>query len=240
MFPARLSAMENPSQDRGRSDAPNDSTTTTLGDLIVRPDGPAHPPESEWVALVIATAARDQLAFRTLYERTHRLVFTLMVRLTNNRETAEELTLDVFQGVWERAPEYRVAEAGSVVAWIMNQARSRAIDRLRFDNRKKRTAHRKKRTAHHKKRTAQSWDTGVGDEDAPGADAALESQQRASRLQDALAILTGAERTAIEMAYFSEVSYARVAELLNEPTGTIKTRIRSGLTKLRGELLGEK
>jgi RNA polymerase sigma-70 factor (ECF subfamily) len=223
MISARLSAMEDASRDPGRSGAPND--TTTLGDLIVREEGPAHPRESEWVGLVIATAARDQGAFRTLFERTHRLVFTLMVRLTNNRETAEELTLDVFQGVWERAPGYRFAEEGSVLAWIMNQARSRAIDRLRFDNRKK--------------RTAPSWDTGFDEDDASSAHAALESQEQVSRLQDALAILTPDERAAIEMAYFSEVSYARVAELFNEPTGTIKTRIRSGLTKLRGALLRE-
>jgi DNA-directed RNA polymerase specialized sigma24 family protein len=67
----------------------------------------------------------------------HRIVFTLIVRITNNRETAEELTLDVFHDVWRRAANYDPA-TGSVVGWIMNQARSRAIDRLRFEHRKKR------------------------------------------------------------------------------------------------------
>ena len=60
-----------------------------------------------------------------------------MVRITGNRETAEELTLDVFHDVWRRASTYDV-KGGSVVGWIMNQARSRAIDRVRFDHRKKR------------------------------------------------------------------------------------------------------
>ena len=82
-------------------------------------------------------AAGDQLALHALYERTHRIVFTLIVRITNNRETAEELTLDVFHDVWRRASSYDPA-GGSVVGWIMNQARSRAIDRLRFEQRKKR------------------------------------------------------------------------------------------------------
>ena len=67
-------------------------------------------------------------------------MFTLIVRITNNRETAEELTLDVFHDVWRRASTYDSA-GGSVVGWIMNQARSRAIDRLRFEQRKKRVNH---------------------------------------------------------------------------------------------------
>src|SRR5919205_4036198 len=82
-------------------------------------------------------AAGDQLALHALYERTHRVVFTLVMRITANRESAEELTLDVFHDVWRRASRYDAAN-GTVLGWIMNQARSRAIDRLRFDQRKKR------------------------------------------------------------------------------------------------------
>ena len=82
-------------------------------------------------------AAGDPLALHALYERTHRIVFTLIVRITHNRETAEELTVDVFHDAWRRAASYDPA-GGSVVGWIMNQARSRAIDRLRFEQRKKR------------------------------------------------------------------------------------------------------
>jgi anti-sigma factor ChrR (cupin superfamily) len=82
-------------------------------------------------------AAGDQRALRALYEHTHRLVFTLIECITNNRETAEELTIDVFREVWRRGSKYDAA-GGSVVGWIMNHARSRAIDRLCFDSRKKR------------------------------------------------------------------------------------------------------
>src|SRR3546814_12221626 len=88
--------------------------------------------------LVQSMAAGDQLALHALYERAHRPVFTLIMRITANRETAEELTIDVFHDVWRRASRYDPAN-GTVLGWVMNQARSRAIDRLRFASRKKRS-----------------------------------------------------------------------------------------------------
>src|SRR6267142_2428297 len=117
-------------------DPPNDSPET-LGDVLYADKSKTRVSEKDWVALVESIAAGDQLALHALYERSHRLVFTLIVRITSNRETAEELTLDVFYDVWRRASRYDAAN-GTVLGWIMNQARSRAIDRLRFDGRKKR------------------------------------------------------------------------------------------------------
>src|SRR5467141_4399193 len=114
-----------------------ESETKTLGDLLYANKANFSVSEKDWVRLVQAIAARDQLALHSLYEQTHRIVFTLIVRITNNRETAEELTIDVFYDVWRRASAYDPA-GGSVVGWILNQARSRAIDRLRFENRIKR------------------------------------------------------------------------------------------------------
>src|SRR5260370_21689401 len=93
--------------------------------------------EQDWVRLVQSIAAGDELALHSLYEQTYRIVFTLIVRIINNRETAEEVTLDVFHDVWRRASTYDPA-GGSVVGWIMNQGRSRGIDRFRFEHRKKR------------------------------------------------------------------------------------------------------
>ena len=109
----------------------------TLGDLLYADTSKSRVSEDEWLQLVRAVAGGDQSALHSLYERTHRIVFTLIVRIVMNRETAEEVTLDVFHDVWRRASSYDPAN-GSVVGWIMNQARSRAIDRLRFDQRKKR------------------------------------------------------------------------------------------------------
>jgi RNA polymerase sigma-70 factor, ECF subfamily len=117
---------------RAATDSP-----ATLGDVLY---GKCRAPaaEQEWVALVQLIAAGDQLALHALYERAHRLVFTLIIRITANRETAEEVTVDVFHDVWRRAAHYDPAN-GTVLGWIMNQARSRAIDRLRFESRKKRS-----------------------------------------------------------------------------------------------------
>jgi RNA polymerase sigma-70 factor, ECF subfamily len=190
----------------------------TLGDLLYADQGKPRVPESDWVELIRSIAAGDQLALHALYERTHRVVFTLIMRIIGNRATAEELTLDVFHDVWRRASSYDAA-GGSVVGWIMNQARSRAIDRLRFERRKKRVNPHPDEPA-----TAASEFEDVVD----SADQ--------ERLHNALTVLTPEERAAIETAFFFELTYAEVAARLNQPLGTIKTRIRSGLGKLRRAL----
>jgi RNA polymerase sigma-70 factor, ECF subfamily len=198
-----------------------DGPTTTLGHLLYADPAKPRVPEAEWVALVNSMAQGDQRALRELYERTHRLVFTLIVRIVNSRETAEELTLDVFHDLWRRAPAYDCAN-GTVLGWIMNQARSRAIDRVRFNQRKKRIE------AHQQPAEAQP--------SGNGADEALAASQQAQVLRSALGTLTAAERIAIETAFFAECTYTEAATRLGEPVGTIKTRIRSALTKLRGTL----
>ena len=191
----------------------------TLGDVLYAHKSKTPVPEKDWVGLVRRVAAGDQLALHGLYERTHRVVFTLTMRITGNREAAEELTLDVFHDVWRRASRYDPAN-GTVLGWIMNQARSRAIDRVRFEQRRKRV------------------DPG---EPVQAAEAAnghdlLEFKQQCQALRAALSVLTPGERQAIEAAFFSEMTYAEVAARLNEPLGTVKTRIRSGLHKLRQAL----
>jgi RNA polymerase sigma-70 factor (ECF subfamily) len=144
-----------------------------------------------------------------------------MVRMSGSRETAEELTLDVFHGVWTRAARYDPAN-GTVLGWIMNQARSRAIDRLRHDGRRKRV------------------DPGTQEppQAGPAAHELFALQQQGEALHAALARLRPEERTAIEAAFFGDLTYAEVARLLDQPLGTIKTRIRSGLLRLRQALGG--
>jgi RNA polymerase sigma-70 factor, ECF subfamily len=188
----------------------------TLGDLLYADKTKTPVPEEEWSDLVRSVAAGDQRALRALYERTHHIVFTLIMRITKNRETAEELTLDVFYEVWKRAPRYDPSD-GTVVGWIMNQARSRAIDRLRFEHRKKRMS-------------VQPDITAAAVTDPHDA---FDMREQARLLRNALAVLTPGERQAIEIAYFSGLTYVEVAERLQQPVGTIKTRIRSGLEKLR-------
>jgi RNA polymerase sigma-70 factor (ECF subfamily) len=195
----------------------------TLGEVLYANASRAPVPEAEWVALVRSVAAGDQLALHALYERAHRAVFTLVMRITANRETAEEVTLDVFHDVWRHASRYQEAD-GTVLGWIMMQARSRAIDRVRFDHRKKRV----------------QPETG---DPLPPTDAAnphdlAAFKQQSEDLRRALRGLTSDERQAIEAAFFSELTYAEVAARLSQPLGTIKTRIRFGLHKLR-QLLSE-
>jgi RNA polymerase sigma-70 factor, ECF subfamily len=104
----------------------------TLSDVIFRDVESPPASEKDWVELVHAIAAGDHPALRALYQRSHRIVFTLIMRITNNRESAEEVTLDVFHDVWRRAEKYDPA-GGSVIGWILNHARSRAIDRVAID-----------------------------------------------------------------------------------------------------------
>jgi anti-sigma factor ChrR (cupin superfamily) len=117
----------------------SDGASGTLGELLYANKSKTRVSEKNWLGLVQSIAAGDQHALRELYERTHRVVFTLILRLTDNRTTAEALTLDVFRDVWRRASSYDAA-SGTVVAWIMNQARSRAIDHLMFASEHKRGA----------------------------------------------------------------------------------------------------
>lgn len=201
-----------------------DTAAGTLGGFLYADSASKPVSEGEWASLVQAIAGGDQRALRALYERTHRVVFTLIMRISNDRQTAEELTVDVFHDVWRRAAAYDPAD-GPVLGWIMNQARSRAIDRQRFERRKKRV-------------------NPYPDNPLPPAaprspHEALGLAEQGRHLRVALQSLAPVERQAIEVAYFSGLTYAQAAERLDEPLGTVKTRIRSGLSKLRQALAAE-
>jgi RNA polymerase sigma-70 factor, ECF subfamily len=206
---------------RHTSEDPHDNEPTLLGDLLYPESGKAVISENDYVAFIGGIAAGEQRALRALYERTHRIVYTLIVRIINNRETAEELTIDVFHDVWKRAAGYDPA-GGTVIGWIMNQARSRAIDRWRFE-------HRKKRVDPHVHDPLPATEPSAPHE-------SCDRRDEGRLLRDSLSILTPQERLAIETAFFSDLTYAEVAAKLDQPLGTIKTRIRSGLGKLRQAL----
>lgn len=204
------------------SDGPRD--VLTLGDLLYAQPGATAIPEQDWTQLLDAIAAGDVRALHTLYRRSHRLVFTLAARICGGRELAEEVTVDVFHDIWRRAGDYD-ASGGSVVGWIMMQARSRSIDRVRFEHRKKRV----------------DPTRGVSDEpiDPSQPGDAIDANQRRRLLERALIALTPDERRAVETAFFAELSYAETAAHLDEPVGTVKTRVRSALAKLRKALAEE-
>lgn len=160
-------------------------------------------PERDWAQLVRAVGQGDQRALHALYERAYRPVFTLVLRITGNREAAEALTLDVFHEVWRRARGFDAAKE-TVLGWVMNQARSSAIEHLRVEGRR------------------QSGSGGIAE---------LKVQRLA--LQSALTLLTPLERQAIEDAFFSDRTYAEVAVRMNQPVGAVTAAMRSGLHKLR-------
>jgi RNA polymerase sigma-70 factor, ECF subfamily len=184
-----------------------DPTTKTLGDVLYADRSATHVLESDWVALVKSIVTGDQLALYRLFERTNRMVFTLIMRLTNNRQAAEELTLDVFHDVWRQSSTYHPA-MGSVVCWIMDQARSKAIQELR-----------------------KPLTLVAAARDVDGTNNATES----SRLQSALSELTPDEREIIEVLFFSELHYDELAAELEQSPET-RTRVHFAMEKLRGLL----
>jgi RNA polymerase sigma-70 factor, ECF subfamily len=198
-----------------------DSAPKTLGDLLYADRTKVRVTEDDWLGIVRSIAAGDQVALHSLFEQTNRLVFALILRITNSRETAEELTLDVYHEVWRRASAFSPA-GGSVVGWIMNQARSRAIDRLRFEQRKKRV-----------NIYADDPFTRTPERDPQQA---CQFEEESQMLHVALEMLTLEERQVIETAFFAGMTYQETAAKLNQPLGTVKTRIRAALSKLRQAL----
>ncbi len=189
----------------------------TLGDVLYSGSSQALVSEKNWARLAEAVATGDPSALHALYERTHRPVFTLIMRLTSNRETAEELTVDIFDDMWRKARRYD-PEKGTVLAWIMNEARAKAIDWLRLEQLQK--------------RPQPASEGGLLILDAPDYRDVMQFNEQSGKLRAALTQLTPEERAAIEIAFFSELSYTEVASRLKQPSSRIKARIRSALRKL--------
>lgn len=182
----------------------------------------ATPGQERLAFLVAAVAAGDHAAMAEFYDATQRFVLTLVSRLVRDRSLAEEVTLDVYLQVWRRAASY-TTERGKVLAWLLTIARSRALDRNRSER-------------------ARVAESDVSEETrlaAPCAcDPTLEPEraERCELVAKALGMLPDAQRRAVELAYFGGLSHTEIAERLREPLGTVKTRVRLGLLKLR-ELL---
>ena len=146
------------------------------------------------------------------------------MRIIDNRETAEELTLDVFHDVWRRASQYDAVN-GPVLGWIINQARSRAIDRLRHEQRRKRV------NPHSNEPAASLMQMKV---------TKSSSAKKSRRECGPRKAWARNEREVIESVYFSDLTYVEVASRFSQPLGTVKTRIRSALRKLRQQLAADK
>lgn len=192
--------------------------------MATLPNSPV--PDSQ---LVSRMAAGEDAALGDLYDRYGRTVYALALAIVREPADAEEVVVDAFGQAWRSAASFDAAR-GSVGAWLATIARTRALDSVRSRGRRAR--------AH--ERAALLSDNGVAAPIATtGSDPsrAVELGDARRLVSQALAVLSSPQRVAIELAYFEGLSQSEIAERLSEPLGTIKTRIRAGMEKLRG-LLG--
>jgi RNA polymerase sigma-70 factor (ECF subfamily) len=159
--------------------------------------------------------ARDVDAFEQLYDGYHRLVFGIALRMTNDATLAEDITQSVFLKLWSAPDAFR---DGNFSAWISRVARNRVLDLLRS-------------------RAAKPADEIPADLPAElSLDDAVFARLDAQRVRTALAALNEDQRTVIEMGFFGGITHEEIARRTGIPLGTIKTRIRTGLRRLRSDL----
>jgi RNA polymerase sigma-70 factor (ECF subfamily) len=178
-------------------------------------------------ALMRLIAQSQEAALAHLYDRYNRLVFSLALAIVQDRASAEEITLDVFMRIWQKAALYRPEQA-RVSTWLTHITRNHSIDVLR-------------------RRHVRPEQYSVGlEEEAPRteplgptpADSAEDAAQR-ERIRSALSLLPADQRQVLFLAYFEGYTQSQIAETLRQPLGTIKTRMRLALQKLRDHLQGE-
>jgi RNA polymerase sigma-70 factor (ECF subfamily) len=170
--------------------------------------------------LIAAIGLLDEAALSEVYQRHAGAVFSLASRVLVERTFAEEIVQEVFLRLWEH-PERFDGIRGSLRAFLLMETHARSVDRIRAEERRRQREERAHRDA----------DTTYV------LDLELRDLTVAERIRQAVAELTDQEREAIELAYFGGKTYRQVAQLLEQPEGTIKSRIRTGLMRLRHRLL---
>lgn len=167
-------------------------------------------------------AKGDQAAFANLYDRIDGQVFGLVRRVLRDPSQSEEVMQEVLLEVWRQATRFD-AGRGSAAGWIMTMAHRRAVDRVRSEQ-----------ASRVREDHVGALDAAMApfDEVTEGVEARLEQQQ----VRSALGGLTALQREAIELAYYGGYTYREVAELLDTPLGTVKTRLRDGLIRMRDQL----
>ncbi len=172
------------------------------------------------VALLQAIARGDEASLARLYDQYRVILFGLLVRILNSREEAEDVLQEVFLQVWRRAGDYD-EQRGKPFTWLVTLTRSRAIDRLRVLSARQRLA------------------TSVAqDQPAEASDALKETvhSEQKDIVRQALEELPEEQRRTLLLAYFEGLTQTEIAAKLNAPLGTVKTRMRSAMTKLRETL----
>ena len=178
--------------------------------------------DDEQLMALIVQQSRE--ALESLYDRYSRAVYSLAVSLLRDPGAAEEVTQDVFLSVWRRGSSYR-PKRGKVTAWLFSIAHHRTIDEIR----------RRRRELEHVKEGVD-----LANDVSTGMDDPLEyanAQYQRSQLSGALATLKPEQRTVVVLSFFGGLTHAEIAGRLRQPLGTVKTRIRLGLKRMR-ETLG--
>ena len=176
------------------------------------------PPGPDLDQLLTLTARGDQAAFEAVYDRIAPAVFGLVLRVLRDAAQAEEVAQEALLEVWRTAGRFDPAR-GAGLAWVMTIAHRRAVDRVRSE----------RAAAEREARVASAAQPPPADEVAEAVESALEAQ----RVRRCLDGLSGAQRESITLAYYSGLSYPQVASKLGIALGTVKTRIRDGLRRLR-------
>lgn len=171
--------------------------------------------------LMQAVARGDQASFAELYDMLAPSVFGLVRRVVRDPAQSEEVSQEVLLEVWRTAPRYD-AERGSARTWVLTLAHRRAVDRVRSEQ-----ASRDRTEKVGRAEQQRSFDT-VAEE--------VETRFEHAEVRRALEGLTDLQREAVELAYYGGHTYREVAELLDTPLGTVKTRLRDGLIRLRDAL----
>ena len=182
--------------------------------------------EKEPIRLIPKIVQKDREAFERFYDLLAPLAFSLIVRIVKSRSDAEELLQDVFYYVWEKSANFN-PDRGTPQAWVLTIARSRAIDRLRARKSRPQTA---------EPLDGESEDWRFADSRSQQV---LEARDMRAALETQLAGLSEIQREALELAYFEGLTQSEIAQKLELPLGTVKTRLRDGLIKLR-EILEKK
>jgi RNA polymerase sigma-70 factor (ECF subfamily) len=186
-------------------------------------------------ALVAMIASGDRSAIAQLYDRHGRLVFGLAMRILREPELCEEAVQDTFLKVWRGADAYDSARA-SVVTWIVTIARNCAIDRLRKEQAQPLSSSVQLLDSDTDDAHSSSDDTAAGSAIARDPADIAAGRWRANRIRSAVDKLPPAQRVAIELSYFGGLSQSEIAQRLDEPLGTVKTRMFHGMRKLRDYL----
>ena len=174
--------------------------------------------------LVAQAAAGDERAIGALYDRYGAVLYAVAYRIVGQRADAEEVVIDAFAQAWREAPRFE-AHRGSVAGWLTMIARSRALDLVRARSRRERIT-----ATAAAERPEESPGLGAWRTDPAGS---YDLGERRQQVQQALQTLSPPQRQAIELAFYEGLSQSEIAERLNEPLGTIKTRVRLGMQKLR-------